>query len=254
MSACLQGQVILNTRPAHQQAALTALLEADGARVLSFPAIQIVLHEPSVPLQSMHDFDVLLFVSRNAVDGAARCFDMAQLPSTIELGVIGSATREALRACLRDRGIWLVAEPPFNSETLLACPGLQQMQGRRVAIFRGQAGRNLLGDELSRRDAEVEYFEVYRRQLPEIESGALSELCRPEFPSLIVLTSDEGLNNLIRLADAATWRRLCATPWLLISERMRESALKLGHNAPVIIATQASDVGIHRSICAWASQ
>ena len=42
----LDGQVILNTRQAHQQAALTEMLEADGARVLSFPVIDIVLHAP----------------------------------------------------------------------------------------------------------------------------------------------------------------------------------------------------------------
>ena len=42
----LQGQVILNTRPAHQQGLLTALLEHDGARVLSFPVIEIVAGPP----------------------------------------------------------------------------------------------------------------------------------------------------------------------------------------------------------------
>lgn len=41
MSCHLQGQVILNTRPAHQQAELTQMLQLDGARVLSFPLIAI---------------------------------------------------------------------------------------------------------------------------------------------------------------------------------------------------------------------
>jgi hypothetical protein len=45
---------------------------------------------------------------------------------------------------------------------------------------------------------------------------------------------------------------LLAIPWLLISERMRESALKLGHNASIIIAISASDEGIRQTICAWA--
>ena len=62
----LQGQVILNTRPAHQQAELTALLERDGARVLSFPVIEIVAS--GTPLAQPVDHDILLFVSRNAVD------------------------------------------------------------------------------------------------------------------------------------------------------------------------------------------
>jgi len=35
---------------------------------------------------------------------------------------------------------------------------------------------------------------------------------------------------------------------------MRESALKLGHNASIIIARSASDKGIQQAICAWADQ
>ena len=249
----LDGHVILNTRPAHQQAKLTALLEADGARVLSFPVIEIALQAPPGLARRLAAIDVLLFVSRNAVDGAFRGIDADQLPPAIQLGVIGSATREALREYLGDRGVALVADPPFNSEALLAAPELQRMDGKRVAIFRGQAGRNLLGDELTRRGAEVAYFEVYRRELPRIDTAAFDRLVDAEFPSLVILTSDEGMHNLLRLVDTAAATRLCATPWLLISERMRESALKLGHNAGIIIAEQASDNGIHRSIRAWAN-
>jgi uroporphyrinogen-III synthase len=249
----LDGQVILNTRPAHQQAALTALLEADGARVLSFPAIEIELHAPSDLAQRLEAFDVLLFVSRNAVDGAFCGIDAQRLPPATRLGVIGSATRAALLEYVGDRDVTLVADPPFNSEALLAAPELERMDGKRVAIFRGQAGRNLLGDELTRRGAEVAYFEVYRRRLPRVETAAFDRLVEAEFPSLVILTSDEGMHNLLRLVDAAAAARLCATPWLLISERMRESALKLGHNAAIVIAGQASDDGIHRSVRAWAN-
>jgi len=40
----------------------------------------------------------------------------------------------------------------------------------------------------------------------------------------------------------------------LISERMRESALKLGHNATIVIARSASDEGVQQSISEWADQ
>ena len=245
---------MLNTRPAHQQAALTDLLETDGARVLSFPVIEIALQSPPPNLaRNLDRYDALLFVSRNAVDGAFGAIDPAQLPRNALLGVIGSATHEALREYVRNLGKPLVAGPPFNSEALLAAPELQQMRGKRVAIFRGQAGRNLLGDELTRRGAEVEYFEVYRRELPDVEPGVFNRLVEAEFPSLVILTSEEGMQNLFRLVDADASAGLCRTPWLLISERMRESALKLGHNAAIIIAEQASDRGIHQSIRAWAN-
>ena len=196
---------------------------------------------------------MLLFVSRNAVDGAFRGIDPARLPRRTQLGVIGAATRDALRGYVGERGTPLVADAPFNSEALLAAPLLQRVEGKRVAIFRGQAGRNLLGDELARRGARVEYFEVYRRERPPVAEAAFDRLVAEAFPTLVVLTSDEGMHNFFRLVGEAAAARLCATPWLLISERMRESALKLGHNASVVIATQASDAGIHQSISAWAN-
>ena len=61
-----------------------------------------------------------------------------------------------------------------------------------------------------------------------------------------------GMHNLVKLVDEEAARALCRTPWLLISERMRESALKLGHNAAVLIAQSASDNGIRQTICEWA--
>ena len=56
----------------------------------------------------------------------------------------------------------------------------------------------------------------------------------------------------MELVDEQAARTLCRIPWLLISERMRESALKLGHNATVLIAQSASDRGIRDTICEWA--
>ena len=158
MAANLARQVILNTRPAHQQAALKDLLEADGASVLAFPVIEIVPVEPTPFHQSLardlHDYDILLFVSRNSVDGAFRFFAAEDLPESVQLGVIGSASESALAEIVGSRGVPLVADEPYNSEALLAAAGLQQVANKRVLIFRGQAGRNLLGDELTERGAE----------------------------------------------------------------------------------------------------
>ena len=252
MSPRLQGQVILNTRPAHQQGELTALLEADGALVLSFPVIEIVA-SGAAPAQPV-DHDILLFVSRNAVDHGLDLLDAARLPPAARLGVIGSATRAALLARLGDVGDRLIESEPFNSEALLEADALQRVAGKRILILRGQAGRTLLGDELAARGAEVDYLEVYRRELPRRDPEGFARLTAEHFPTLAVLTSNEGMHNLFELVDSVAADRLRATPWLLISERMRESALKLGHNAPIVIARSASDDGIWRTIRDWARQ
>ena len=280
MSCNLQGQVILNTRPTHQQAELTRILQLDGARVLSFPLIEIeqigiepidiepidTAAAPRPPAQSVSppisrpisDYDILLFVSRNAVEGAFRFIETTDLQASTCFGVIGSATRTALAAALAgspfDLDGCLVAGEPYNSETLLQAQALQQVAGKRVLILRGQHGRNLLGDELAHRGAEVEYAEVYRRAVPRHGVGIFKQLTASRFPTLVILTSDEGMHNLFKLVDASAALVLCRVPWLLISERMRESARKLGHNATVLIARNASDKGIRQTICEWADQ
>ncbi len=140
MSTGLQGQVILNTRPRHQQGELTALLEQQGARVLSFPVIEIVpIENPELAqrlVQEVQQFDILLFVSRNAVDGAFRMLDAVQLASNLSFGVIGTATRRALAERITNLDQCLVAGEPYNSEALLDADGLQQVAGKRVMIFR----------------------------------------------------------------------------------------------------------------------
>lgn len=262
MPCRLQGQVILNTRPAHQQAGLTDLLQADGAVVLSFPVIAIEPGGDAALLRSLSarlgDFDLLLFVSRNAVDGALRAFDFAKLDPAAKFGVIGGATHQALAAALAGSQFDLrqceVAGEPYNSESLLDSPALKNVGGQRILILRGQQGRNLLGDELAARGALVEYAEVYRRALPEADFAAFNELVSGAFPTLVVLTSGEGMHNLLQLVDDRAAQALRRVPWLLISERMRESAQNLGHNAAVLIARNASDSGIRQTICEWADQ
>ena len=262
MGTRLQGQVILNTRPAHQQAELTRLLQQDGARVLAFPVIDIQPVDVDAARRQLAndvaDYDILLFVSRNAVEGASRLVDFTRLRPSVRLGVIGAATRSALAQQLAGSAIdlddCLVAGEPFNSEALLQAPLLQQVEGKRVLILRGQQGRNLLGDELKRRGASVDYVEVYRRALPQVSSADFNRLVAGGLPTLVVVTSGEGMHNLVELVDVAAANALRAIPWLLISERMRESALKLGHNATVLIAQSASDKGIRQTIREWAGQ
>ena len=258
MPGRLQGQLILNTRPAHQQAELTSLLEQEGAQVLSFPVIDIVPPDSSLARQRLtHQisaYDILLFVSRNAVDGAFRYIDRSRLKPGVCFGVIGTATRSALAQQVTNLDSCILAGAPYSSETLLEADVLQQVTGKRVLILRGQEGRSLLGDELEARGAEVDYCEVYRRQLPVRDVGDFEHLVANAFPTLVVLTSNAGMENLIKLVDPVAARRLRRIPWLLISERMRESAVKLGHNAPIIIAHSASDNGIQQATCAWVDQ
>ena len=141
---------------------------------------------------------------------------------------------------------------PHNSEGLLATSALQQVAGKYILIFRGQQGRNLLGDELRARGANVSYCEVYRRKKPEYGADGFAQITTEQFPTLVVFTSNEGMENLLALTNGRERRELLGITWLLISERMRESAVNLGHNAATIIAANANDEGIQQTINEWA--
>jgi uroporphyrinogen-III synthase len=166
--------------------------------------------------------------------------------------VIGGGTQTALAENVGDLETRLIRSEPYDSEGLLCAQALQQVDGKNIIIFRGQQGRNLLGDELSARGARVSFCEVYRRQPPRLTADDFTRLLDGTMPGLILFTSNEGMHNLLDLLDQRWRDLLLRIPWLLISERMRESALKLGHNASIIIANSASDEGIRQTICAWA--
>ncbi len=121
--AVLREHCILNTRPAHQQAGLQGLLEAQGAQVLSFPSIEIV----EVDISEAHNrlvadianYEVAIFVSRNAVDGAFRLLSNTPLPEHLQLAVIGEGTFQALAKRVDGFDQRLIRSEPYSSEGLL---------------------------------------------------------------------------------------------------------------------------------------
>ncbi len=255
MSDLLSGQLIVNTRPLHQQKGLTEGLRNEGAEVLLCPAIEIVA-APQTAMHrelagTLHHYSLLIFVSANAVDYAFRFLRPDEFPRQIKIAAVGEGTQRTALQYLPDREHQIVRGQTSNSEGLLDTDALRSVDGDRVLIFRGQSGRNLLGDELSSRGASVDYCEVYRRQPPKKLCGELTKA--DVHPSLFLFTSNEGMNNFVGLAPESLRPGLLATPWLLISERMRESAQQLGHNAEIIIAGDASESGILRSVCEWVS-
>jgi len=244
---------VLVTRPAHQNAPLAGLLRDAGFRALNFPTIAIAAADESPFLralkQHIHAFDIALFVSRNAVDFAFKYLSASDLPTSLQMGVIGKGTLKALREFGVDTQI--IPADSFNSEGLLASSVLQQVAGKRVIIFRGQEGRTLLGDTLVQRGAAVEHVEVYRRILPAIGAHEFDDLCEAGFPRIAVFTSSEGLHNCFELLNASQAEQMRRIDWLLISERMGETARDLRHNAGIIIAHNASDEGILGALQEW---
>lgn len=242
----LAGVTVVVTRPRHQAARLCHLIEARGGRSVLFPVLEIIDVEDIGParalIQRLDEFDLAIFVSANAVHKAAPMMAArAGFPARLRVAAIGRRTAEALQA----HGLRADIQPHegYTSEALLALPEMQHVQGKNVVIFRGAGGRELLGEALTRRGAQVSYAEVYRRVRPEYESAALVRVLGENKNIIIVVTSNEGLQNLFEMAGAQGQPLLRHTRLVVMSTRNAEFARSLGFGAAVV-AGQAGDEGL----------
>jgi uroporphyrinogen-III synthase len=163
-----------------------------------------------------------------------------QLPPQLAFAAIGNSSVKELRRF----GISRVIAPTrkFDSEALLAMDELKDIAGQRIVIFRGDGGRELLGDTLSARGNTVEYAECYRRSKPSLDTGPLMKAWARSELHAIIVTSSEGLHNLFDMVGklGQTWLR--KTPVFAPHPRIAETARALGLSA--VIETEPGDEGI----------
>lgn len=241
----LAGLRVLVTRPAHQAENLCRLIEAQGGVAIRLPLLAI--EPPASPvavarqLEGAHDSDWWIFTSSNAVRHAA-LLDRGPWPR--QLAAIGPATAAALEASGHP-----VRSAPLqgaSSEALLALPEFQAAAGRRVLIVTGAEGLDLLARTLSARGAQVAVAEVYRRvplpYTPEIVEDALRRA------QLVVVTSGEALEQLLRIAPDALRQGLLSRQLVVPSRRVVEKAQQLGFKRPPRIAEPMSDAAILRCL------
>jgi uroporphyrinogen-III synthase len=223
------------------------LIEQSGGRAIPFPTIEILPSEHPEPARRLlaEPWDLLIFVSRNAVEQALPLLPARQLPAGSVMAAVGAATAKALAEAGRSPD--LMPSRGYDSESLLALPELADMRDRRVLIVRGEGGRPLLGDTLTARGAEVAYAEVYRRALPRADAAYLLARWDADV-QLVTATSGEVLDNLCTLLGEDGQGRLLATPLAVVSERTAASARALGF-LRVEIAERANDEDLLAALC-----
>jgi len=248
----LDGRGVLVTRPAGQAAGLCRLIEEAGGRAIPFPTIRIAAPADSeTPRQLLAGAaDLLIFISRNAVEHSLPLFRSGRLPTGACLVAVGRATAQALEAA--GRGPDLAPEGRYDSEALLALPTLQDLHGQRVIIVRGEGGSSMLGDGLIERGANLAYAEVYRRALPDSDpKPLLSRWWRDVH--LVTATSGEILDNLLDLLGDAGLGALLSTPLVVVSERTRGAAQRIGFRH-IELAERADEQSIVGALCRAAAR
>ncbi len=234
MARPLEGAEVIVTRPFPEGERLARAIATAGGRPLLAPLLQI---EPLPVGKTLPEGEIWIYVSRNAVRASQRLLP----PKGVKIGAIGPGTAEELeRLGLK---VDLCPPPPYTSENLLEL--LKGVGGRRFVLVCGLGGRRLLEKTLRERGAQLVRLEVYRRLPPREE--VLSNLRRwlREGRRMVVVTSGEILQNLVRAAPEAVDHPIC-----VVSRRLSEEAHRFGFRE-IITAPSARDGEIVEALAAW---
>ena len=249
----LRDAGILVTRPVGQGEALKERLEAKGAQVLHFPSIEIQSAPRTADrdrcLERLDSYHYAIFISPNAVDYAADVLDLAALPPKLKVAAIGPGTARALTE--RGRKPDMLPRDGANSEALLRLKALNNVDGKRILIVRGQGGRELLAETLEERGADVDYFEVYRRVAPRLDHGEIAQWFRQGRVDAIAVTSREALLNLERMLSPTLTPYLKSAQLLVSSPRLVRLATALGIRRRPVIASDATDKALVKAMVSW---
>lgn len=232
----LAGRSIVVTRPAAQARQLAGLIRKAGGIPVLFPVLEILDSGDLRPLHALIDrleeFDLAIFISPSAVNKAMNLIAARRkLPPGLRIAAIGRGSARELKHF----GVGEVIAPArkFDSEALLELPELAEVAGKRVVIFRGDGGRELLGDTLVARGAVLEYAECYRRGKPNSSAAPLLKAWARNELHAVVVTSSEGLRNLFDMVGKLGQSWLRKTPLFVTHARIAATARELGLAAVV---------------------
>ena len=229
----LANRHIVITRPAGASQRLATLVCEAGGVPLLFPAIESLdAADPRAlddAIARLAEFDLAIFISPSAVEQAmTRITAQRVLAVNLRCAAIGPGGARALqRFGIRDVMV-PAAHEPSDSESLLASGFMQQVRGKRVVIFRGDGGRELLAQTLIARGARVESVSCYRRAKPALDAAPLLQAWARDAVAAVIVTSSEGLRNLCEMLGAPGTALLRHTLLAVPHARIATAARALG--------------------------
>lgn len=234
---------VLVTRPAHDARDWVQRLRAHGIAAEALPLMAI---EPEPPNDALHqarhalaDWQALMFVSGNAVDGFMAGIDAGWARRVADSAVRAWSPGPGTTAALRRHG-WPLDRidepaadaPQFESETLWERVARQLRPGSRVLIVRGGdaqgrlAGRDWMRQQLLQAGVQVEQIVAYRRA-PAVLDAARQARARAAASdgSLWLFSSSEVLAHLQHGLPDVDWS---AAQALATHARIAQAARALG--------------------------
>jgi uroporphyrinogen III methyltransferase/synthase len=249
----LSGRRIVITRPAEQAPGLAALLEAEGAEVVTLSAIRIEpLDDASAldrAIEQREQYQWVIFTSVNGVRAVQARLDAAGLDwqafQGTRLAAIGPATAEALR----EAG----AQPDFVPDEYIAeaiAAGIGEVAGQRILLPRADIAREALAIELRKKGAEVEEVAAYRTVTQPLEAGRVLAVLA-ERPDVITFTSSSTVRGFLAGLGGMNLDEMLRGVVVACIGPITAQAAREGGLTPHIIAEEYTMPGLTRAIVSY---
>lgn len=214
-------QVFL-TRPQGRNGTVPERLRALDMDVHELPALELRPLQPTPPLPQPGDYDVVVFVSRYAVQRYLALWAADATRAHWPVGTLAATVGASSADSLRESSLippQCVVHPPADdpaqdSESLLAMLDQCNVRMHRVLIVRGSQGREWLSGTLAARGTHVDILPVYERVIapwsPQLVATLSDALTQPD-RCVFLLTSSEGVravaDRVAGLGLSAQWAR-----------------------------------------------
>lgn len=255
-------KTILITRP--RNLALTLL---DKLKNLSFNAIclELIAIQPKkfsrADFSKLLNYYLLIFISRNAVEysfGAIKGSEQGEKILKDFLHIFQTQKNTPLVATIGESsanelyqyGIKDVIYPKnniYNSESLWQEIKHLPFTNKKVAIIKGDSGRDFLSTKLKEKQVVLEEISVYKRTTPKNLKIDFKNIFEQQQIDIILITCKSSLDNLVELAAHNTKLgakiQIFNITLLVVSQRLYEKTKQLGFQN-LITALNATDTSI----------
>lgn len=230
---------VLITRPASRGVALCDALNARGFVALHYPCLDFLLLTKSrawlESVQALQEQDWLIVISPQAADVILPILKQRDY-SHLKIACVGGATA----ACLQAAGVKVdyLPEQDWSSEGLLAAPLFQTVNHLKIAVVRGEGGREKIDLTLQARGAHVLTMVAYQRVLPSVSTEKQADLqhwLNQPLTHYVFAASFQTLTHLERLAGLKASQQLKKSCLVVMSDRIKQLAENNGFESVLIL-------------------
>ena len=218
------------------------LLIKSGFEATALPLLAV---EPvavaSAVKAELENSNVMIFTSANAViHGLSHVMEGCLSSSNIVLAV-GKKTRELLNQQGIDASIPDREDSEGLLELLAAKEDVGARSSNRIAVVKGEGGRDLLSTALTEQGLSVVEVNCYRRVWPPVARSAVLQALESQEPRYIHVASGETLSRLEELCARCGVSVHDKHTVILPSGRVESQARELGWQSRIVAAGASDD-------------